>query len=234
MKHYKVLKANGDCCNGGTGSWYLPTKKKDGTWKPGKWMPKIKGKLEPCKNGYHICRPHDLVHWLDEEIFEVEYKGKIIEDDNKCVVREARLLRRVETWNNKSARLFAADCAERVLPIYEEEYPGEDAPRKAIQAARDFACGKINKKQLEEAMDAARAGARAAAWAGARAAAWTAAGAAAGAGARTAAGAAAGAGARTAAGAAAWAAAWDAAWDAAREWQTDRLFWYLKENNEEL
>ena len=221
MKHYKVLKANGDCCNGGTGKWYLPTKKKDGTWKPGKWMPKIEGKLEPCENGYHICRPQDLVRWLDEAIFEVEYKGIKVNDDDKCVVREARLVRKIETWNEKSARLFAADCAEKVLPIYEKEYPNEDAPRKAIQAARDYANGKITKEQLAVASDAARDAAWAAAWAAASAAAWAAAWAAASA----AASAAARDAARAAASAAASAAAWDAAWD----WQTERLFKYLEE-----
>ena len=155
MKYYKVLKADGSCANGGNGFWFLPTKKKDGTWKPGKWMPRVKGKLEPCENGYHICRPKDLVHWLDEAIFEVEYKGKIIKDDDKCVVREARLLREIETWDEKTARLFAADCAERVLSIYGKEYPNEDAPRKAIRAARDFANGKITRKEMAAARDAA-------------------------------------------------------------------------------
>src|SRR3990167_7169745 len=31
---------------------------------------------------------------------------------------------------------FAADCAERVLHIYEARYPGDDRPRRAIAAAR--------------------------------------------------------------------------------------------------
>jgi len=160
MKFYKVLKADGSCCNGGKGSWYLPTKKKDGSWKSGKWMPKVKGELEPCMNGYHICRPTDLIHWLDEAIFEVEYKGKLVKDSDKCVVREARLLRKIETWDEKSARLFAADCAERVLPIYEKEYPNNNAPRKTIQAVRDYANGKINKNQLAAAWAAASDAAR--------------------------------------------------------------------------
>ena len=162
MKYYKVLKSDGSCVNGGTGRWYLPKKKKDGTWTPGKWMPEIEGKLEPCANGYHICRPTDLIHWLDEAIFEVEYDGEIVEDDNKCVVRKARLLRGVEAWDEKSARLFAADCAEHVLHIYEKDYPDDDIPRNAIQAARDYANGKITKDELAAAADAAWAAARAA------------------------------------------------------------------------
>ena len=54
------------------------------------------------------------------------------------------------------ARLMAADFAETVLPIYERDYPGDTRPRAAIQAARDYAHGRIG--------DAARAAARAAAW----------------------------------------------------------------------
>jgi len=47
------------------------------------------------------------------------------------------------------ARLMAADFAETVLPIYERDYPGDTRPRAAIQAARDYAHGRIG--------DAARA-----------------------------------------------------------------------------
>ena len=79
-------------------------------------------------------------------------------------------------------RLFACDCAERVLPIFERSRPGDVRPREAIAVARRYAVG--------AASEAARAAARAAAWAVAR----------------------------------------DAAWDAAWEWQTERLFEYLKGN----
>jgi hypothetical protein len=110
------------------------------------------------------------------------------------------------------ARLMAADFAEAVLPIFERELPNDMRPRQAIQAARDFAVGRIGAAARDAAWDAAwaaardaaRAAARDAAWAAARDAAWDAAWAAA----RDAA--------RAAARDAAWAAARDAAWDAAR------------------
>ena len=166
MKYYKVLKNDGSCANGGSGKWHLPKR-----GKPGEWMPKIEGKLELCANGYHICQPQDLIHWLDEAIFEVEFDGEIVEDDDKCVVRKARLVRKVKTWNEKTARLFAADCAEHVLHIYEKQYPDDYKPRKAIQAASDFANGLISKKELAAAWSAAWSAARSAAWS----AAWSAA-----------------------------------------------------------
>ena len=49
---------------------------------------------------------------------------------------------------DKEIRLFAADCAEMVLPIYEKEYPNDYRPRKAIHAARDYANGLISAGEL--------------------------------------------------------------------------------------
>jgi hypothetical protein len=100
---------------------------------------------------------------------------------------------------------FACRCAEHVLHFYEDKYPDDKRPRKAIEAARVCIIDKSS---------AARAAAGAA-------------GAAAGDAARAAAGDAAGA--AWAAGAAAWDAAWAAgaaraaAGDAEEKWQTETL-----------
>jgi hypothetical protein len=93
---------------------------------------------------------------------------------------------------DKEIRLFAADCAESVLHIFEKEHPNDDRPRKAILAARDYANGFITSQELKAAGaaagaaagDAARATARDAAFAAAADAAWAVDGAAAGATAR--------------------------------------------------
>jgi hypothetical protein len=45
---------------------------------------------------------------------------------------------------DKVARLIAADFAEAVLHLFTKEHPNDDRPAKAIQAARDFANGKID------------------------------------------------------------------------------------------
>ena len=171
MKYYKVLNSKGECINGGKGKWYLPTKWKDGTWKPGKWMPVIDGELIACRHGYHLCRPTDLIYWLNESIFEAEFTGECVEEGDKLVVRKARLVRKIENWNEKTARLFACDCAEHVLPIFEKQYPDDKRPRHAIETARKFALGTATQDELaarDAARDAARAArdaARAAAWA---------------------------------------------------------------------
>jgi len=134
-------------------------------------------------------------------------------------------------------RRWMADCAARVLHIYERDYPTDTRVRDAIQAARDFTDGKIDYAARDAARDAAWAAARAAAWAAARDAAWAAARDAARDAAWDAARDAAWDAARDAARDAAWDAAWDAArdaaWDAAwaaeEAWQFDRLVAWLSD-----
>ena len=143
--------------------------------KCGVWV-KAKGPLSVCENGIHLCREKDLVYWLNKEIYEAECRDdERINSDDKIVVREARLINRLKTWNEKTARLFACDCAEHVLPLFETKYPDDKQPRRTIEMARKYAYGKATKKELAAAWDAARDAAWDAAWDAARAAAWAAA-----------------------------------------------------------
>ena len=168
---FKVLNEDHRPANGGTGEWNLPTDDD----RPGKWMPPIQGNLIPCQNGYHLCREKDLIEWLGPNIYLAECRGDRIDESNKIIVREARLTKHLWTWDDCSARLFAAECARRVLPIYEKDYPSDDRPRKAIEVAEAFAVGDIDDAAVaaavDAAVDAAGAAARAAAVDAARAAA---------------------------------------------------------------
>ena len=202
---FKVLGEDGKPFHGGTGHWSLPTDEG-----PGEWMPSIEGALVPCENGYHLCRIGDLLDWLGPTIYEAECRGDRIDAGNKVVVREARLLRRLN-WDDHVARLFACDCAEDVLPLFERDHPDDYRPRRAIEVARQYANGAATADELAAASDAAWAAAMAAASDAAWAAAWAAARAAAM------------AAASDAARAAAMAAASDAAWDR----QAQRLLAYL-------
>ena len=71
---------------------------------------------------------------------------------------------------DKIARLFACDCTERTLPIFEKKYPKDKRPRQAIEVARKFANGEATQKELAAAGDAAWAAAGGDAWDAARAA----------------------------------------------------------------
>ena len=51
----------------------------------------------------------------------------------------------IDDLTEQEQRLIAADFAERVLPLFEAEYPDDDRPRKAIEAARAYARGEIVK-----------------------------------------------------------------------------------------
>ena len=228
---YKVLGPGGKPVHGGTGRWHLPKGAR-----PGKWMPRIN---DPrcCSRGYHLVELSSLAEWLvaDCTIFVAEGRGAShAGGDGKTAFGQARLVRQMHI-SERDLRLFAADCAEHVLPIFLRVRPGDDRPAKAIEAARAYARGEITvaagvaARAARAAAGVAARAARAAAedaWAAgvaAEAAAW-------------AAGVAAGDAAR-AAGVAAWAAgdaagdAGDAAWDAARAaeraWQAARLSTYL-------
>jgi hypothetical protein len=62
--------------------------------------------------------------------------------------------------DQRSLALWAADCAEHVLPYFEEKYPGDDRPRKAIEAARAWTRGEIRVGEARAAAVAAHAAAR--------------------------------------------------------------------------
>ena len=164
-KYFKVLSADNLCCNGGSADlvWSLPTQGKDGTWTSGKWMPEIQGELELYANGYHLTDADHLLDWLNASVYEAEPSKEMLEGNDKIVCRSVRLLRKMH-WSDRIARLFACDCAERTLPIFEKDYPDDKRPRHAVEVARLYADGKASESELA----AARAAAWAAAWDAAR------------------------------------------------------------------
>jgi len=195
---YKVLSDDASAYHGGNGKWHKPRGKR-----PGKWMSHIE-ELKPCKSGYHLCRRQDLVYWLGPTIWIAEGKGEQIECDNKTVWQQARLIRRLTTWNERTARLFACDCAERALGRLANPH---EASVHAIDVARRFAHGAATQEEL----GAANFAANSAAYYAANYAAYSAADSAA----------------YSAAYNAADTAANYAAYNAERDWQTERLFEYL-------
>ena len=192
--YYKTLKADGMSPYQNT-KYHLPH---DG--KPGRWMPYLKGKLIENKHGYHVVNKDQLVCWLDARIFVCETRGKVLDWGAKCGFRPIRLVSELTTWNERTQRLFACDCAEHVLGNFENKYPDDDRPRKAIEVARAFANGTATEEELSAVVSAAysaRSAARSAAYS-ARSAAYS-----------------------------ARSAAYSAAYSAERAWQTNRLFEYL-------
>lgn len=169
-KFYKIVGPNGEPLHGGSGLWAMPKASK-----PGKWMPKVEN-VEACRSGYHLIPAKAIVEWLPRApqtalLCEAEGRGAQDSDGDKTAFAQARILVIFGVLDEVSMRLAAADMAERVLPIFHKVRPNDKRPAAAIQAARDFALGKIDARDAGAAGAAAGAAARDAARGAARAAA---------------------------------------------------------------
>lgn len=131
MVTWKVLWPDGRCYWGGHGSWPLPRGRE-----PGEWL-HVKGTLSECRRGLHLCRTRDLVEWIGPAIFEAEIDtgaGVLVAAD-MLVARRARLVRRT-SWCSRIASMWAVECVERALPIWESEFRTERNLRAVVEAAR--------------------------------------------------------------------------------------------------
>ena len=65
--------------------------------------------------------------------------------------------KQLDKQDQRLLAFWAADCAEHVLPYFEENYPEDDRPRKAIEAGRAWARGEIACGQTRAAANAVKA-----------------------------------------------------------------------------
>ncbi len=153
-------------------------------------------KFEPCEEGYK--RVSAILPKRGKiDAAQAREAGCTFDD----IVWIASAYARTDRGTERRLRHWLGDVAARVLHIYEQVHPNDSRPRDAIQAAHDYAEGRIGDAALTAALDAARAAAWDAAWDAALDAALD----------------------------AARAAAWDAALDAEEAWQFDRLIYWLTE-----
>lgn len=136
-KYYKALNPDG---NTPEGYGHYDTSNRD-------WQPAIEGKLEACKNGYHLLRTEDIIEWNCPELWEVEIEGRVTEFYTQIVVSSFRFVRKLDTWNEWSQRLFACDCADRALALIDKE---QIDPRniEAVRLARLYALGEASDEEL--------------------------------------------------------------------------------------
>ena len=109
--------------------------------------------------------------------------GKTEADDTEISVRyildllgvgDAIWALRAVEGHDREIRLFACDCAESVLYLFEQKCPDDKRPRNAIEVAMRYANGEATSDELTTADAAARAAEDAAALAAGDAAAWAA------------------------------------------------------------
>jgi hypothetical protein len=66
----------------------------------------------------------------------------------------------MDETDRSALALWAADCAERVLPLFEDRHPDDRRPREAVEAARAWARGEMSVSAARTAAFAAHAAAR--------------------------------------------------------------------------
>jgi hypothetical protein len=88
----------------------------------------------------------------------VELRGEMLIDKDRAFARE-RVTLAGPVDVSRELRIFACDCAERALPAFEAEHPGDDRPRRAIEVARRFADGDATMAEMQDAQAAAEAAA---------------------------------------------------------------------------
>lgn len=144
-EYFKVLGLGLTSYHGGKGKWTV-----------GRWR-SVRGELRVCKNGLHFVTLAQLPLWLGPVICRFEPAGgtKTIATENKFVCRKGRIGKPLETWNERTQRLFAADCAEHILGYFESKYPEDARPREAIAVARRYANGEASADELRTAYSAA-------------------------------------------------------------------------------
>ncbi|MDY6893515.1 MAG: hypothetical protein SVO26_07380 [Chloroflexota bacterium] len=75
--------------------------------------------------------------------------------------RDESIVELVSKTDHKILALWSIDCVERVLPYFEEKYPGDNRPRKAIEACREWVhTGIFKMKDVRTISLAAHAAAR--------------------------------------------------------------------------
>ena len=126
--------------------------------------------LVACQVGYHIVQDVQILKWLGPTVYEAEPcdQHPPVDDGDKWVACRVRLTRKLN-WDDRTARLFAADCAKAAL--LGERASGREPDKRlwtAVEAATRFARGDASTEELAAAGDAAGDAAWAAVGAAAR------------------------------------------------------------------
>jgi len=177
-------------------------------WKVGETRT-YRGEIELCLRGYHSSPSwYDALQYAPGPVAcIVEVSGNTQTDADKRVSQTRTLIEAKDA--TIPLTLFVCDCAERVLPTFEESYPDDNRPRNAIETTRLYIKGQATEEDMAAARaaawDAARATRAARATARAERVAWW------------------------AARAVAWDAEWAAEWATERRWQRRKLNQYMKD-----
>ena len=133
----------------------------DCIWKIGE-QKVFKDELVMCERGFHCSRDvWQAFSYVQGEILaRVEISGRHEVQADKEVWEKMKVVKAYK-WQKKDSVELAIYAAELVIDIYEKQYPDDDRPRKAIEAAKTYLKSPTDKNRQAAAW-AARAAARAA------------------------------------------------------------------------
>jgi hypothetical protein len=96
---------------------------------PGTW---VEASIEPCRSGIHACRVSDLPYWAGHQLYEVELEGDLVEQSTKVVASRARLMRRLEEWEDLRDD-YTRMCADRGHELAQSTTPPLDEWEAVIE-----------------------------------------------------------------------------------------------------
>ncbi len=99
----------------------------------------------------------DLAERLGPTVMLVEHDGHDHETLRDGLDLARLTLIRLDGWNAGAARLFAVECAERILPLLVWHDPEDDRPSQLLAAGREMIAGGIREATQEAARRDARA-----------------------------------------------------------------------------
>ncbi len=116
-------------------AWPTPTAEA-----PGEWV-RVDGEIQQCRNGVHACAEARLVEWLDDELWQIELDGAVVEADGELIAPAGRLIRRLDRWNDECARAFVGDCVDTTVALAVKSLArsGREIEAEALTAPRSRA-----------------------------------------------------------------------------------------------
>ena len=135
----------------------LKSKHGEVKWKIGEWQKEEK--IEICNSGFHasVNPAHALKYVQGDVLSLVEVRGESAVQGDKQCWSEMRIVK-AYSWKKEDSIAFSIYAAEKVIGIFEKEYPKDDRPRKAIEAAKEW-LKDPSEKNRTKAADAAHAAA---------------------------------------------------------------------------
>jgi hypothetical protein len=128
-------------------------------WQERQWVEA--GAVRVCDSGIHACRVEQLPFWINQELWEIELDGQIVEAGQKVVGERGRLLRPVVTWDEAAAQRLAGGCAVRARRLADAQPEDQLLRMIAEDCAVRASQGRANVATFIAAVAAEQAGGQA-------------------------------------------------------------------------